>query len=73
MPACELLGACIFFNDMMANMPSTSNVFKLIYCEDNYGGCARYLVRNELGKEGVPTDLFPNQGDRVHGIISGKG
>lgn len=72
MPDCELLTTCIFFNDMMANMPSTSSVFKFMYCNDNFTGCARHMVRKELGKDGVPTDLFPNQSDRVPRIISGK-
>ncbi|GFO66165.1 hypothetical protein M1B72_01125 [Geomonas paludis] len=72
MPDCELLSGCIFFNDRMANMPSTSNVFKMMYCNDNFEGCARYIVRKELGKDAVPEDLFPNQGDRAREIL-GKG
>jgi len=69
MPNCELLEKCIFFNDMMSNMPSTSNVIKLMYCEDRHQDCARYMVRKESGIEGVPMDLFPNQTDRVPGIL----
>jgi hypothetical protein len=71
MPDCAVLEKCIFFNDMMVNMPSTSNVFKLLYCHDKYSDCARYIVRTELGKDGVPMDLFPNQADRAQ-VLTGK-
>lgn len=70
MPDCELLSGCIFFNDRMANMPSTSNVFKMMYCNDNFEGCARYTVRKEAGKENVPEDLFPNQIEKAREILS---
>lgn len=69
MPDCELLAGCIFFNDRMANMPSTSNVFKMIYCTDNFEGCARYTVRKAAGKEAVLDDLFPNQMERAKEIL----
>ena len=72
MPDCEYLNGCIFFNDKMANMPSTSNVFKMMYCTDNFPGCARFMVRAEIGRDRVPDDLFPNQGDRARTIIGGK-
>jgi len=70
MPDCELLSGCIFFNDRMSNMPSTSNVFKMMYCNDNYEACARYTVRSKAGKEAVLNDLFPNQMDRAKEILS---
>ncbi|QWV93163.1 hypothetical protein KP004_18655 [Geomonas oryzisoli] len=69
MPDCELLSGCIFFNDQMANMPSTSNVFKMMYCTDNFEACARYTVRKAAGKEAVPEDLFPNQIERAREIL----
>lgn len=69
MPDCELLSGCIFFNDRMSNMPSTSNVFKMMYCNDNYEACARYTVRSKAGKEAVLEDLFPNQMDRAKEIL----
>ena len=65
MPDCDLLSGCIFFNDRMADMPSTSTVFKMMYCNDNFEGCARYAVRTAAGKAAVPDDLFPNQMERA--------
>jgi hypothetical protein len=70
MADCELLSTCVFFNDMMSNMPSTSNIFKIVYCNGNNSNCARYMVRKELGKDRVPADLFPNQTDKARDIIS---
>ena len=72
MPDCQLLSRCLFFNDRMANMPSTSNVFKMMYCNDNYSACARFMVRSECGSDQVPEDLFPNQTDRAKTILGSK-
>lgn len=71
MPDCDYLKGCIFFNDKMGDMPSTSSVFKMMYCNDNFLGCARFMVRTELGMEQVPDDLFPNQVDRAKAILAG--
>jgi hypothetical protein len=70
MPDCELLSGCSFFNDQMANMPSTSNVIKMLYCNDNFEGCTRYTVRRKAGREAVLDDLFPNQAERAREILS---
>ena len=70
MADCELLEKCVFFNDKMASMPSTSEIIKLRYCKDNCSDCARYLVREALGKERVPEDLFPNQNEKAREVIS---
>jgi len=69
MARCELIDTCIFFNDQMANMPSTAAVYKNLYCEKDYATCGRYMIFKALGRENVPKDLFPNQGDRAKAII----
>ena len=70
MPNCEMLEKCIFFNDKMANMPSTANVIKLKYCNEDSTGCARFMVCTALGREKVPPDLFPNQVDQARQVIA---
>jgi hypothetical protein len=70
MAKCELTATCIFFNDQMLNMPSTGAVYKKIYCQQDFENCARYVVFKAIGRENVPKDLFPNQGDRANKIIS---
>lgn len=69
MARCELTDTCIFFNELMADMPSAVGTYKMLYCEDNFQSCARYIIRQELGKEAVPVDLFPHQKDRIDKIL----
>lgn len=70
MARCELTETCIFFNDQMASMPSTAAVYKKIFCEQDFANCGRYMIFKAIGRENVPKDLFPNQGDRAQAIIA---
>jgi len=70
MADCELLATCPFFNDMMPNRPATAKVFKKTYCNGSNAECARYIVLKAVGQEKVPSDLYPNQKERVKEIIS---
>lgn len=72
MADCELLETCIFFNDKMANMPSTAEVVKIRYCREENSGCARYTIYKAVGRGKVPQDLFPNHTERAKQIIDGK-
>ena len=70
MADCEFLEKCVFFNDKMASMPSTSDLFKLRYCKGNNSDCGRYLVRMALGTERVPQDMYPNHTEKARDIIA---
>lgn len=70
MAECESLSGCPFFNDLMQDMPATAEIFKSRYCRGDKINCARYMVRMEVGKEHVPSDLYPNQAGRAAEIIS---
>jgi len=70
MADCECLATCIFFNDKMANMPGTADLYKARYCKKDNANCARYMVFKAVGKTKVPTDLFPNDVEKVKGIIA---
>ncbi len=72
MAECQVLSACPFFNDTMANMPGTAAAFKRKYCQGDNSTCARYMVLKALGKPKVPADLFPNQEDRARKIIAAR-
>ncbi|MFH1783848.1 MAG: hypothetical protein ABH868_02975 [bacterium] len=65
---CEILSTCIFFNDNMSDMPATAEMMKRKYCRGNKLECARYMVVKALGKEKVPSNLFPNQVE-IAGIV----
>ena len=70
MPECELTGTCIFFNDKMADMPSMASMMKNVYCKDKFETCARFQVVQAVGRAKVPSDLFPNQLDKAHEVIT---
>ncbi len=70
MTDCECLEKCPFFHDKMENMPSMAGMLKQRYCQGEWGLCARHRVFCALGRSAVPTDLFPNQVERVDEIIS---
>lgn len=70
MADCDMLGTCPFFNDRMAEMTSISAIIKNRYCRGNNRDCARYRVLIACGRDAVPPDLYPSQGERVEGIIS---
>ena len=71
MADCELLPKCIFFNDKMTNMPGMADLYKSKYCKGDNSLCARFKVFGALGREKVPTDLFPNDLSRAETIIKG--
>jgi len=70
MAQCELLETCIFFNDQMEAMPAVANLMKNRYCKDDHAECARMKVVKAVGREKVPTDMFPNQDDYARDIIA---
>jgi hypothetical protein len=72
MADCELLKTCIFFTDRMAHMPKTTNMVKSKYCRGSSSECARYRVFVALGREKVPSDLFPGQLEDAKEIIKNK-
>jgi len=72
MPDCELLAACPFFNDKMADLPSMAGIFKNKYCKEDFRSCARHMVFKKLGKNAVPKDLFPNQLARAQKLLNSK-
>ena len=70
MAECQCLSGCPFFNDKMQNMPSMAGMIKEKYCLGDNTACARYMVFKTLGREKVPPDLYPAQGDRAKQILS---
>ena len=72
MTECPSLQNCPFFNDKMANMPSTAEIIKKNNCKSDYTKCARYMVSKALGKEKVPSDLFPTQIENAKQLIKDK-
>lgn len=70
MPDCPALNTCIFFNDRMESKPNITNMYKRSYCQSDNSKCARWLVSNSIGREFVPTDLYPNMFTQGESIIA---
>ncbi len=69
MADCKMLEKCIFFNDKMQNMPAVADIYKQNYFRGDFSKCARFMVAEALGKEKVPSTLFPNQVELASEII----
>ena len=70
MADCELLKGCLFFNDKMPADSGMGSLYKRQYCLGDNSACARYRVATALGREKVPTSLFPNMFERANEIIA---
>ncbi len=70
MADCVFLRKCAFFQGKLSEMPIAVGLFKDLYCLRDHSICARYIVRTKLGKEAVPSDLFPHHEERAMAIIS---
>jgi hypothetical protein len=67
---CENLAACPFFNDKMSEMPVTAAILKRRLCKTDNSKCARYLVAQAVGKNFVPSNLYPHRLELVEEIIA---
>jgi hypothetical protein len=54
----------------MPNKPAFAELLKQRFCLGDNRMCARYQVRCTLGPSGVPADLFPNQADKAHALLT---
>ena len=71
MGRCELTERCIFFNDKMHDYPFAAEQMKQQYCLEDNMSCARHMVLEALGRENVPSDLFPHDVQRANRVIAG--
>ncbi len=70
MVKCEYTEICAFFNEGMPDRPAIANMMKKKYCARNPSACARYMILKTVGKDRVPVDLVPNDGDMAQSIIA---
>ncbi len=69
MNECECLPKCPFFHDKMDNMPAMADIFKRRYCLGDNLSCARHRVFEARGRERVPSDMFPNDGEYAETVL----
>ena len=70
MAECECLAGCPFYNDKMDSEQGIGAMYKKKYCLGNNTSCARYMVFKKLGREKVPSNLYPNMVDRAEIILA---
>lgn len=73
MADCPSTVTCPFFHDKMANMPAAAGALKRTYCQGTFDRCARFIVKQTMGKEAVPTDLLPADIARARKILQAAG
>ncbi len=69
MSDCPSLPKCPFFNDRMANRPAMVAMMKRNYCQTDNSQCARWQVAQAKGGAAVPSDLFPNELEKVPALV----
>jgi hypothetical protein len=57
---CDLRDSCFFFNELIFDMPHTSEYLRDHYCKGDFTKCALYRISSYYGKEKVPKYLYPN-------------
>ncbi len=67
---CECLEGCPFFNDKMKNKPSLAEIYKKQFCLGDNINCARHKVKEALGGDKVPMDMYPNQIEKAELLIA---
>jgi hypothetical protein len=60
MDRCELHTSCFFFNEQVSNMPQFLGPLRDNYCDGNFVNCARFKISQALGRDKVPTFMYPN-------------
>lgn len=54
----------------METKSNLASIYKKKYCQGNFDGCARYMVATTVGKEKVPSNMFPNMREKAEEIIA---
>jgi len=55
----------------MSGMPEIAEKLKERYCLGDSATCARHMVREVLGKEAVPGELYPNDKKQALQLLQG--
>lgn len=64
---CPSLAGCPFFN---GRMPAVEAAQKNQFCLGDNSSCARFMVAKALGKDNVPSRLYPHQKEKAEELIA---
>ncbi len=60
MGGCDLRASCFFYNELLKDMPHTTEHLRDRYCNGDYAHCARFVISRRYGMDNVPTYIYPN-------------
>ncbi len=69
MEPCEYTAVCPFYAGSLSGRPDVDEM-KQNYCMSNNLRCARFVIYEALGADGVPADLYPDEKTRAYQVIS---
>ena len=72
MAECEVMNECTFYNGKMKLYSGIGKLYKTRYCLENNSSCAVYRIYKKLGKQSIPSDLYPNMTDKADAILAGE-
>ena len=73
MAECEFIAHCPFFNGKLAEKPAEIEKLKEEYCRTNCLHCARYMIATALGKDHMPSDLYPHEKEVAYKLLAENG
>jgi hypothetical protein len=60
MDRCKLSASCFFYNELVTDMPHSTEYLRSRYCDGNYVECMRFILSKKHGMDKVPTYIYPN-------------
>lgn len=70
MSKCPSSERCPFFlNNKMTDLNGVTRLYKRRYCDGDNSECARWKIGSTIGKQYVPSDLYPNELSRALEIL----
>lgn len=71
MAACPHIDVCALHRHTLADQPAVADIYSRLYCHGRSDVCARFVALGSLGRERVPSSLYPNQLERAARLIRG--
>lgn len=73
MANCPSTAKCPFLHDEMANIPPAAGALRRTYCQGTFERCARFVVKQAMGKDAVSADLLPADIGRARKVLQAAG
>jgi hypothetical protein len=71
MATCPHIESCALHSHTLVDQPTVADIYSRLYCHGRMDVCARYMALSSLGRERIPSTLYPNQLERAARLIRG--